>query len=41
MLINENTRRKILPVASGKGGVGKSVLVANLARLFRPTHRPR
>ena len=30
MLINENTRRKILPVASGKGGVGKSVLVANL-----------
>ena len=30
VLINENTRRKILPVASGKGGVGKSVLVANL-----------
>jgi flagellar biosynthesis protein FlhG len=30
MLINENTRRKILPIASGKGGVGKSVLVANL-----------
>ncbi|MFW5683293.1 MAG: P-loop NTPase [Spirochaetota bacterium] len=30
MIINENARRKILPVASGKGGVGKSVLVANL-----------
>lgn len=30
MIINENTRGKILPVASGKGGVGKSVLVANL-----------
>jgi flagellar biosynthesis protein FlhG len=30
MLINQNTRRKILPIASGKGGVGKSVLVANL-----------
>lgn len=30
MIINENVRRKILPVASGKGGVGKSVLVANL-----------
>jgi flagellar biosynthesis protein FlhG len=30
MIINENERRKILPVASGKGGVGKSVLVANL-----------
>lgn len=30
MLINENSHRKILPVASGKGGVGKSVLVANL-----------
>jgi flagellar biosynthesis protein FlhG len=30
MLINENARRKILPVASGKGGVGKSVLAANL-----------
>lgn len=30
MLINENARCKILPVASGKGGVGKSVLVANL-----------
>jgi flagellar biosynthesis protein FlhG len=30
MIINQNTRRKVLPVASGKGGVGKSVLVANL-----------
>ena len=30
MILNENARRKILPVASGKGGVGKSVLVANL-----------
>lgn len=30
MIINENARRKILPIASGKGGVGKSVLVANL-----------
>lgn len=30
MFINENSNRKVLPVASGKGGVGKSVLVANL-----------
>ncbi len=30
MIINENAERKILPIASGKGGVGKSVLVANL-----------
>ena len=30
MIINENARCKILPIASGKGGVGKSVLVANL-----------
>lgn len=30
MIINQDARRKILPVASGKGGVGKSVLVANL-----------
>ena len=30
MLINQNARCKILPVASGKGGVCKSVLVANL-----------
>lgn len=30
MLINQDSRCKILPVASGKGGVGKSVLVANL-----------
>ncbi len=30
MIINQDARRKILPIASGKGGVGKSVLVANL-----------
>jgi flagellar biosynthesis protein FlhG len=30
LIINEHARCKILPVASGKGGVGKSVLVANL-----------
>lgn len=30
MILNEHARCKILPVASGKGGVGKSVLVANL-----------
>jgi len=31
MVINENVDRKIIPVASGKGGVGKTVLAANLA----------
>ena len=30
MILNEHARCKILPIASGKGGVGKSVLVANL-----------
>lgn len=30
MVINEGASCKMLPVASGKGGVGKSVLVANL-----------
>lgn len=30
MIINETSRKKVLPVASGKGGVGKSVFVANL-----------
>jgi len=31
MVINENADRKIIPIASGKGGVGKSVLAANMA----------
>ncbi|MFW6223706.1 MAG: P-loop NTPase, partial [Spirochaetota bacterium] len=30
MIINQNQLRKVIPVASGKGGVGKSVLSANL-----------
>jgi flagellar biosynthesis protein FlhG len=30
MILNEHARCKVLPIASGKGGVGKSVLVANL-----------
>ncbi len=30
MIINQNTKRKIIPIASGKGGVGKSLLTANL-----------
>jgi flagellar biosynthesis protein FlhG len=31
MIINENQKRKIIPLASGKGGVGTTVLTANLA----------
>jgi flagellar biosynthesis protein FlhG len=31
MVICENVRRKIIPVASGKGGVGKSVIAANMS----------
>ena len=31
MILNENVDRKIIPVAGGKGGVGKSVLAANIA----------
>jgi flagellar biosynthesis protein FlhG len=30
MVLNEQEQRKIIPVASGKGGVGKSVVAANL-----------
>jgi flagellar biosynthesis protein FlhG len=30
MILCENTYRKIIPIASGKGGVGKTVLAANI-----------
>ena len=31
MILNENVDRKIIPIAGGKGGVGKSVLAVNIA----------
>lgn len=31
MVINENVKRKIIPVAGGKGGAGKTFLVSNLS----------
>lgn len=34
MIINEENVRKIIPVAGGKGGVGKSVITANLGILL-------
>lgn len=34
MVINEKAQRKIIPIAGGKGGVGKSVLTANLGVLL-------
>ena len=34
MVLCENSNRKIIPIASGKGGVGKSMLTANLGLLL-------
>jgi len=34
MVLNEQAHRKIIPVASGKGGVGKSIVAANLGVLL-------
>jgi len=31
MVINENVKRKVIPIASGKGGVGKTVIAVNLS----------
>lgn len=34
MILNENSQKKIIPIAGGKGGVGKSVLSTNLSLLL-------